>query len=210
MARKRYNPQPVTGGIRKRRTTSPRMAGGADSTIVEYAALGINVTTDGSGLAESRRYYTPGSSNRLTSFVGPEVVSNYSTGKFLPGTKIRWEPSVSFTTSGRIYVGFTDNPEVMTRIATLGTLADWVNAVQSMGGMISFPVWQETEINFPTRCRRKYFDTNVNASFTVDELDRTCQTMMVCGVNGAPATTTLGSFWFHDKVAVEGLQNVGT
>jgi hypothetical protein len=72
--------------------------------------------------------------------------------------------------------------------------------------VISFPIWQETEINFPSKLRRKMFDTNNSITFDVNILDRCAQIAMFVAVDGAPATTSVGSFWFHDKLHVEGIQ----
>lgn len=207
MARSRKNPNPVTGGVRRRRTRAPNMKGGEAGTIVEYSAIGATVTTSGTGLANHKRVFIGGSPYDLTNTVGPSICSYYSTCKFIPGTKIRWEPSVSFTTPGRVYVGFTDNPETMTNIQSAATQADWNNLVKGLGDVISFPVWQETEINFPTKLRRKMFDTNSAVSFVdVNALDRSAQIGMFVAVDGAPVTTSVGSFWYHDKVLVEGIQ----
>ena len=209
MARKRsYSNPPVTGGVRRRRNTAPKMSG--DGTIIEYSSIGINIGSAADGTIRSNRYYTPGYPNGVAQPIGPGVVENYSTGKFVSGTKIRWEPSVSFTSPGRVYVGFTDNPEVMTGFNALATNADWIQAAKGLGGVISFPVWQETEINFPTRLRRKMFDVNKALTGNVDELDRSCQVYMVIAGEGCSGSTIQGTFWYHDKVAVEGLQPFST
>lgn len=192
-------------GVRRRRNTGPKMNGGTDATIVEYSSIGETVATDANGLAVPRRLYIPGNSNHLSNTIGPSVVGFYATGKFLPGTKLRWEPSVPFTVSGRIYVAFIDNPEVMAAFQSLPTAISWVNAVKGIGAVVSFPVWQETDVTFPTLTRRKRFDINVNTTVDANVYDRSAQTFMVAGVDGAPASTSLGSFWFHDKVSVEGM-----
>lgn len=204
---------PVQGGVRKRRNTSPK----SDGTIVEYSAQQNNFfTVIPAGYSGEVRRYIPGFSPPLAITVGPEIVSAYSSAKFLPGTKIRWEPSVSFTSTGRVMVGFSDNPEVALQIEGLfgtalgsGLPADWIaytNAVKGLGSLVSFPVWQETEVNFPTRLRRKMFDTNATiAPTSVDMYDRCLQTCMFIAIEGMTSTANPGNFWFHDKVAVEGL-----
>lgn len=208
MARKQKTTNPVNGGVRRRRTTAPRMS--PNGSVIEYSVLGATVTSDAASLGRSSRVYCPGTPDFLANATGPNVCSFYSTGKFLPGSKIRWEPSVSFTTSGRIYVGFTDNPEVAKTIFPLAGTT-YVNAIKGLGDVISFPVWQETDVNFPSRLRRKMFDTNISIDYTnVDVLDRSVQTFMFVAVDGVPASTALGSFWYHDKVMVEGLQAVAT
>lgn len=210
MAKPRYAQSPVTHGVRRRRNTQPTSRRtSSNSSVIEYSCLGTVVTTDVNGRAAPRRLYIPGYSATIANSVGPSVVSYYSTAKFLPGTKIRWEPSVSFNTTGRVYVGFTDNPEVMVAFNTIATVADWVNQVKGLGDLESFPIWQETEITVPTKLRRKMFDTNQNVVNTsTDVLDRCCQIYMVAAVEGAPvaAEIDVGSFWYHDKLTVEGLQ----
>jgi hypothetical protein len=164
----------------------------------------------------------PGLQLGVTNTIGPDIVSSYSEGKFLPSTHIRWEPSVSFTVSGRVLCGFTDNPEVITSInnllatfnatPTAGNLTAYLNAIRALGTMRSFPVWQETDVAFPTRTRRKMFDTNTNlGSFDVNLVDRTAQTAFFIGLEGGPSTPTpVGSFHYTDHVLVEGIHGVVT
>lgn len=201
---------PVKGGVRKRRNKQPTMTGSSSGTVIEYSAIGTTIGSDAAGLATGRRLYAPGDAANLSNSVGPTICSYYSTGKFLPGTKVRWEPSVSFTTTGRVYVGFTDNPEVMSAFIALTTPAAAINAVKGLGDVISFPVWQETDITFPSSTRRKMFDVNANITNNVDVLDRSAQRFMLFAIESAPATTTLGQMWYHDKIALEGIHNVVT
>jgi hypothetical protein len=207
--RKQMNNNPVTGGVRRRRTTGPTLAPRGNSTLLKYNTIGSNVTTDATGIASTSRRFIPGYPVGLTNSAGAAVAAAYSTGKFLPGTRIRWEPSVSFTTSGRVFVGFTDNPEVMVAFDGL-TNAQAVNAVKALDTVKSWPVWQETEIEFPTTMRRKRFDINETIAVQVDTYDRSIQQYMLIGVEGAPASTTLGSFWYHDVLDVEGLHSITT
>lgn len=214
----------IQAGVRRRRSTQPRVEPtGNDGSIVRYNCQGVGVDTKGTiGCGSFRRFYIGGfQSGNMLSNAGIDVTGYYSSARFLPGCKIRWEPSCSFTTSGRVYAGFTDNPEVA---ATLSNLRDTFSAdptpanytayaggVRALGSTISFPVWQETEVNFPQRTRRKRFDTDVTPSGSVDNLDRTMQQAMFVAVEGGPTENQiLGNFWFHDVVDVEGLQSVAT
>lgn len=215
--------QPVSGGIRRRRTSAPAMSRGGDATIVKYSTLGNTLSTASTtGGAGDVRFYMPGLRTGITNPIGPDIVSSYSEGKFLPSTHIRWEPSVSFTVSGRVLCGFTDNPEVIVSLNTLlatfvttptaGNLTAYLDGIRGLGTMRSFPVWQETDVPFPTRTRRKMFDTNANiGSFDVNLVDRTAQTAFFVGVEGGPTTATpLGSFHYTDHVRVEGIHGVIT
>ncbi len=215
---------PVEGGVRRRRTRNPVLTGSGDQSVVRYSALSQNVSTRGGiGCAVFRRLYIPGYGD-ITVFSnasGTAVASYYSTGKFQPGTRIQWEPSVSFTTSGRLFVGFTDNPEVITTIntaydtflatSTQGNYDAYAALVKGLGSVVSFPVWQETPITFPTKIRRKRFDINSTINNTVDVFDRCCQTAMFVALEGAPATNAaMGGFHFHDIVDVEGITGTST
>ncbi len=210
MARRKVMPSPVQGGVRRRRNKQPNVTQtSGTSSVIKYSALGSTVTSDVNGEAWYHRMYIPGSFGGLTQTVGTAIVGYYSTAKFQAGTTLRWEPSVSFSTSGRVYVGFTDNPEMIEALRVL-TGGNAVNAVKGLGDVISFPVWQETDIPFSTRMRRKMFDTNQAAITGVDVLDRTCQTAMFLAIDGMPASTRAGSVWFHDNVAVEGMSSIET
>ncbi len=210
MARRKVTPSPVQGGVRRRRNKQPNVTQtSGTSSIIKYSALGSTVTSDVNGEAWYHRLYIPGFGGGLTQTVGSSIVSYYSTAKFQAGTTLRWEPSVSFSTSGRVYVGFTDNPEVIEALRIL-TGSNAVNAVKGLGDVISFPVWQETDVPFSPRMRRKMFDTNQTAVTGADTLDRCCQTAMFLAIDGMPVTTRAGSVWFHDNVAVEGMTSVVT
>lgn len=223
MARGKAGSNPVKGGVRKRRNTQPGMTSmSSDSSIVKYSVLGLTMTTNGAlGSASYYRSYIPGNSNAVTNGSGPSICSYYSTGKFMPGTRIRWEPSVAFTTSGRVHVGFTDNPELMATLnvaratyentPTAANYTAYANLVKSLGTVRSFPVWQETDIEFPLDTRRKRFDTNIAVDYTnADVLDRSAQRGMYVCADGGPTTgaTVLGSFWYHDVVSVEGVTGI--
>jgi len=199
----------MAGVTRRRRNKQPEMERSGDGTVIKYSTLGSTVTTDTSGVGYAKRFYIPGnvSGAYLSNTAGISIAGFYSTGKFTPGTTIRWEPSVSFSTPGRVYVGFTDNPEVANIINQVSPISAYANAVKGLGDVVSFPVWQETEIKFPTKLRRKMFDVNITADLTDSNvLDRCAQTVMFMVVDGTPISTSVGSFWFHDRLQLEGLQ----
>lgn len=212
--RQTYAEMPVRGGVRRRRTSQPSFNG----TVIDYNVSQSGFDAVSSGHTGLARAYVPGLPYGLVNGIGPAIVSAYSSAKFLPGTSLRWEPSVAFTSTGRVFVGFTDNPEVAVQIRTLlniaiasGLAADWnayLTSIKGLGSTISFPIWQETSIVFPTRLRRKMFDTNETINtLSVDDMDRCMQTSMFLGIEGLPAGTTAspGGMWYHDKVSVEGI-----
>lgn len=213
---------PVQGGVRRRYIKMPMLSGSGDSSVVRYSTLGSNVGTGAtvSGTVFSR-YFCPGYPGGLVNASGPALTSYYSTGKFMPGTTVRWEPSVSFTTNGRVIVGFTDNPEMIVTVQTLletfittpsvANFNAYLAAVKGMGSVRAFPVWQETSLPFPQRLRRRRFDTNVTINTTdPNVVDRSVQVAMFVAIEGPPLSTTLGSFHFHDVIDVEGITGLVT
>ena len=211
----------MTGaGVRRKRSAPPKIENtGVDSSVVKYHAIG-DVLSSVSAIGSQCyfRTYAGGNVGGLSIAIGPDVCSYYSTAKFLPGTRVKWEPSVAFTTSGRVFVGFTDNPEVMASINALKVAFDttpnaanyaaYAAQIKALGSTISFPVWQETEIPVPSRLRRQRFDVNASLDIlSVDQLDRSAQQAMYAIFEGLPtgSAVAMGNFWYHDNVAVEGL-----
>ncbi len=188
------------------------LSGPQSAQRLRYALLSGSIGTDVNGLTRDfYRLYIPGNTSGMIAPSGPQVASYYSTGKFLPGTTVEWVPSVGFTTSGRVYIGFTDNPEVMSAIIATVNTASYQTAVKSLGDVISFPVYQNEKFSIPTRLRRKMFDTNSTVSTgDVNVYDRCAQTAMFFLVEGAPASTTVGGFRYEDNLMVEGLTGITT
>jgi hypothetical protein len=207
-------------GVRRRRVTAPTSSSSGDSTIIKYRTLGqIFQTGTTGGYAVGARWFVPGWNGNLTNATGPDLIANYSSAKFLPGTTVTWEPSVSFTKTGRIYVAWTDNPEAVVALGVAQaavvdstTYLIYSDLVKSLGSVQSFPVWMEKTIQFPTKLRRKRFDVNYTASLSnVDVLDRSMQTAMFVAIEGCGAgADALGQFNFHDAVDVEGLTGTFT
>lgn len=207
---RKYGQSPVKGGVRRRRTTGVSSSSKSDASIIRYSAIGDSAVVPSTGdlIAVPARHYIPGYAAGFVNATGPTLCSYYSTGKFIPGTRIKWEPSVSFTTAGRVFVGFTDNPEVIASIETLrGTnKLTYASRVKGLSTVISFPIWQETDVEFPMKMRRKRFDVNGTIDLTDPNMvDRSEQIAMFACIEGAPASTACGSFWFHDVVDVEGI-----
>jgi len=215
---------PLTGDSsrRKRRVRQPVLNGSGDRTMVRYKSLGNNVSLSLAGLGVTARWYIPGLTTLLNNTAGPAIVSFYSTGLFKPGTHLRWEPVVSPTVGGRIFVGFTDNPEVAANITaawntftttpTTGNYATYAGAVKGLASTESVPLWQTCEWNVPTTLRRKRFDVNQDVTLTsIDQLDRSLQVAMFACIEGVDLESgVVGSFWFSDVVDVEGVHGTAT
>lgn len=191
---------------------------GTDSTTLRYNCEAASFTLDGIGFNYSgRRYIVGNTAGFALAPPGIRVANFYSDGKFLPGTKSKWIPNVGFTTSGRIYVAFTTNPEVMTAwetLASTGTPSDIVDFVRGFGNVQSWPIYQEHTVVTPSILRRRMFDVNGTTSssgdLAVNIYDRCVQIYMMQVIVGGPATTTVGAFEYTDVVYCEGLTNATT
>lgn len=196
----------------------------ADSAVIRYKALGANtVSLSGAG-AVIARWFCGGNNARLANAAGPSVVSYYATSVFRPGTTVRWEPTVSPTLGGRMFVGFTTNPEVMVNLYNAleayevtpnpATYSAYSNLVKGLSNMVSFPLWTERDMQVPTKLRRKRFDCNQSILVNnVDQCDRSVQVAMFACADGYGTITngtSIGSFWYNDVVDVEGLSGVAT
>ncbi len=210
---------PIVGGRRRRRNRAPTIkSSGLETSMLKYSALGATLTTDANGNSGGFRPYVGG--NYLGTFTatptGVVIASSYNEFRFLPGTRARWEPSVGFTSSGRIYVAFCDNPEVNYQIyqayqtyqgAPTGLNYNlYANNVKAMGSLLSFPVYKETDVQLPDKIRRREFDINVNISMTdVNAINRSVQTIMWIAIDGCAANSGVGSFLYHDNLMVSGM-----
>jgi len=184
----------------------------SDASCINYSSLCSNFGTNASGVNSFARLYIPGYNGNISAPSGPAVVNFYSAAKFSPPTRARWEPAVGTTTNGRVYIGFSDNPELQVQWQGIADVAVRTAFVKGLGSVISFPVWQETDIAVPMNTRRKMFDVNGTVDLTdVNAVSRSMQTCLYMAVEGAPASmASLGSLWVHDCVMVEGLTFANT
>lgn len=232
MARTKKNKNPARQVAQQSRRRAPNLQAvtapmGRDASMIKYNVVGRSVarpSAAGWTHAALARLYIPGLEYAVGSIpdtligyvgaAGTAVARNYSTARFQPGTTITWAPSVGFTTNGRIYLGFTDNPEVINVMCgelsagTNGAPSDaYITAVKQLGNVVSHQVFEEFTVTVPTFTRRKAFDVNEFISvLDVDKLDRCCQTAMFALFEGVPDTVGLGSFMYHDNLVVEGLR----
>lgn len=224
---------------RKSRHTPPKMATlNGDSSLVTYRVPGkMERAISSIGLSYGYRLYSGGNlaglppSSNYSYLVGPNVVGNYSTCKFMPGTTIVWEPVVGSTFSGRVHYCFTQSPEVIYSLRVMqqavannptdpNIVARFQDALATMGTANSFPVWMEKTINVPTNCRHKMFTVDGsldaagdNKNSLISAFDRSVQTGFFYFISvppDQPELYPLGTFIYHDKVLVEGLSGVPT
>lgn len=231
MAKTKKLAQKVAGnGATGRMTRQPRVSNTSEqSSIIRYSAVTGSFGYD-DGFRLLGRTYVGGltvlggmGTEANINFAGPvnsagvRVAGCYSTYKFLPGSKVEWIPNVGFTTSGRIYIGFTDNPEV---IGAMNFLAQeymgapetskalaYGNAVKLLGNVKSYQVFERFTLPIPTRLRRKRFSNNTAMDGLSSAVhDKSTQLAMFAFVEGVP-NGSIGSFQYHDVLDVEGMRS---
>lgn len=217
---------------RRRRMTVPSMdKTSGDAAVVKYRTEGATLAAAASA---DHRLFIGGNTNGLQAgrSPGPIVVSCYNNYRFMPGTRIKWEPSVGSTATGRLYYCFLDNSELIARMMEMYT--NWradptstnyntiASAIRSVGNCESFPIWMEKEITFPTYSRKKQYSVETQYEFDYstpadrerhyNTVDRTTQKGFFYIVLGAeaPSTGNFGSFWYHDVVQVQGVCTIPT
>lgn len=218
----------ATNTVRRRRMTFPKVDNAGEDAIVARYRLEGALTTSFPGGSANIRQYVAGNPNGLRRAGDPGIVMSalYSTYKYMPGTKVRWEPTCGSTTPGRVVYCWVDNPEKMynLRLAFDAYISNptpvnfgiFKTFVTGVGNCRSFPVWMETEIQMPTDTRRKRFDSDFgldssSTSTAINTLDRSCQKSFYYYIDGVlPEDVELGSMWYHDVVHLQGLNTTPT
>lgn len=141
------------------------------------------------------------------------VASQYQEYKYLPGTKLHWEPRVPVTSTGNYWVGWVDNPELLLRLRSSAPI-DRAAIIRSIDTMRVYPIWQAstTPIGPP---RRPFYNTNVTIftdtssesaeTLSILEYERSVQGAFVYLVEGAPANITLAQPYLTEVLHLRGL-----
>lgn len=141
------------------------------------------------------------------------VASQYQEYKYLPGTKLHWEPRVPVTSTGNYWVGWVDNPELLLRLRSSAPI-DRAALIRSIDTMRVYPIWQAstTPIGPP---RRPFYNTNVTIftdtssesaeTLSIMEYERSVQGAFVYLVEGAPADITLAQPYLTEVLHLRGL-----
>lgn len=196
----------------KVKRTGQRVKGMGDQQLLRYRCGGTTIVVTSSGSTALSRWYIPGFKDpaAISESTGVSIADFYSTGVFKPGTTAHWVPSVGFTTSGRIFVGWCDNAEAIAFYDAASVINRGV-FVRSLANCVSHPIYTEFTYNIPTKIRRKRFDVNndvVTSDAPVEVIDRCVQGAFLIYIEGMTllADTGVGQFLFNDVLDVEGIK----
>lgn len=146
---------------------------------------------------------TSGRSNAAVNFVG----RYFQKGLFLPGTFVKYIPSVGLNTPGNIIMGFLDSPDMIRAFSALTTQTAALNFIRDLSSARTAPVWQELTMPLTQAPRRKVFIVDPSIpSDSNDQLDQSVQGAYVWALFGATAPTAdtaYGQLMIHAKMRFE-------
>jgi len=173
-----------------------------DQIVVTNRNVSSSRTTDASGNNDSAFYISP-------AFSGQGPLTNISACYELFRVnqyRVRWQPSVGTLTTGTLYMGLIDNCDMIAKWNTYGT--DKYTIIKSLPNMVSTKLYEQKEISWNKPWRRVRFNCDGTITATVaEQIDRTVAGLFVYLIEGAPASTTVGSFVFEQSIALSGLIN---
>lgn len=159
------------------------------------------VTTDANGNADATTLIQPAYNGN-----GPltNVARCYQEYK---GTELtfRWQPNVGFTTTGTVWIGYIDNPEMIYRWNGYG--ADRYTIIKSLPNVRSGHVFDEIVVHARAPLRRKWFSLDASVASTAADYDRTVQGMWVFLITGGPASTAVANVLTTETHQLKGLIN---
>lgn len=199
MARKKSKTLGLTSAQRPPRP-SLRMSGSGDvSNVAGSSALyDLNITSSPAFVA----LVDPTASSVINN-----VARNFETYK-VNRYAIHYTPAVGTTTSGKVWVGYTDNPEIIYKAITTYTNADLLAIVKTLRHNNVFPVWQSWTMNTPSLApRRKMFSIDTSSVTSAEIADRDVHGAFIVSVEGTPASTDVGVLTASYDYALRGLQS---
>lgn len=139
---------------------------------------------------------------------GRAVIQNYQEYR-IKSAKITYTPQTGSTTTGIVYIGYYDNPEIIARAYTgVLTAANILVLAQTAPISTSTPVWQGVELSAGTRQRRKIYSVDSNNPVDSPTADQTVHGVFFIASVGAPFSTTIGIVSQEYVAEGFGLQNI--
>lgn len=147
----------------------------------------------------------PGNSGGRANAAVQTVGRYFQKGLYLPGTFVRYIPSVGLNTPGNIIMGFIDSPDLIRLWLALAP-GSHLNFIRDLNNSKTSPVWQELTFNLTQPPRRKTFMVDPAIDTNIDAIDQSVQGYIVyCvfGVDTALADKAYGQLLIHCKERFE-------
>lgn len=172
------------------------------------ATVSVN-NTAGSGFVLLAPGNAAGRANAAVQTVG----RYFQKGLFLPGTFVKYIPSVGLNTPGNIIMGFIDSPDMIRAYLALAAGAQ-LNFIRDLNNSKTGPVWQELVFPLTQPPRRKTFMVDPTIDVNIDAIDQSVQGYIVWCVYGADTVTgqdkAFGQLMVHCKNRFEEVKSFVT
>ncbi len=139
---------------------------------------------------------------------GASIMNNYRS-YFYQSMVIRFVPKLGPGTSasgGRIFMSYTDNPEVYDSWNAL-TDANKLVTIKKMYDHKVGPVWKQWIYRVPLTRRRSWFDVNYNITDDVNVDDRSVQGYVFVVAETINATDIVGNLEVKSVIHLKGMDN---
>lgn len=200
MARKKSKVLGLTSAQRPPRP-SLRMTGSGDISAVAGSSALMDMNT--SNVASWVGAVDPTALPVIT-----HVARNFETYK-VNRHALHYTPAVGTTTPGKVWVGYTDNPEIIYKAVTGDySQGDLLSIVKTLRHSNVFPVWQSWTMNLPSiAARRKMYSVDLTAASSAEVVDRTTHGAFLVCLEGTPSATNVGVVTASYEYALRGLQS---
>lgn len=161
--------------------------------------------TTGNSLGYGQVILAPGNSSGRSNAAVQTVGRFFQKGLYLPGTFVKYIPSVGLNTPGNVIMGFLDSPDLI-RFWLALTPGSHLNFVRDLSNAKTGPVWQELTFNLTQPPRRKTFMVDPSIDVDIDAIDQSVQGYVVYCVYGVEAPTAdraFGQLMIHCKERFE-------
>lgn len=164
------------------------------------------ITTGSLGTSTGYKRQIPSYTDDMDSApAGAVVAAQYGEGVFSK-SYAKWVPSVGMTTAGRVWLAYIENPETIVSFEGYSE-AQKASFIKGVANVKCGSIYRELRLDYPGSRRRKAYDTNwTNSAGSADLYDRCCQGAVIWLIEGAPATTVVGTMFLHDELTLVGLR----
>lgn len=200
----------IVGTVQKLSQPSPRMnlRGRLNENVTNVCGNEYNspcAVSPNQSIGYGQVTLAPGNVNGRSNAAVNTVGRYFQKGLYLPGTFVRYIPSVGLNTPGNIIMGFIDSPDLIRAWLAL-TPGNQLNFVRDLNNSKTAPVWQELSMPLTQAPRRKSFMIDPSIDFTIDAIDQSVQGYFVWVVFGVTPDTSgrdYGQLLVHCKERFE-------
>lgn len=164
------------------------------------------IVTVSNTLGRGQVVFAPGNVAGRSNAAVQTVGRYFQKGVYMPGTFVKYIPSVGLNTPGNIIMGYLDSPDLIRAYLALTPGAE-LNFIRDLNNAKTGPVWQELVFPITQPPRRKTFMVDPVIDINIDAIDQSVQAYVVWCVFGADTVTgqdkTFGQLMIHCKCKFE-------